>query len=327
MIKNIWFWIKASRVYSLPMAILSCLVASLFAYFDGGNLVLGFIAFIGIFLCQMATNLFDDYLDFRSLIKNPEIKEKKFKNVHKNKASFLVNGEVSLNQVLSVVIIYCLLACICGVIILYYRGLPIVWLSLIGAVLVLFYSFFSKIGLSELAVAIAFGPLLFEGVYFVMTGYFSFEILLISIAVVAFTVGLLYTHTVLDFDMDMDSHKKTLACRMKDKHKSLHLLTFFLAIGYLTILFMVIFKILSPIFLITWLTLPLALELYYSLKLYNDDKFATPDKHFWHYPMENVSSFKEKGVESFMFRFYQSRNLMIYFSILVCIAKIVTELK
>lgn len=318
-LKRIWFWLENSRVFSLPMSIFSWLVVFVFALTQGGNWIFGLLALIGICCGQLATNLFDDYLDFKVLEKNGTLQ-----NNTKSKCRYILSGKATLEQTFRVVCIYCFIAIFVGTILLFYTGYPVIFFAVLGGILVLIYSKMSMVGLSEVAVGLAFGPILFGGVYWVMTQSLSWEIFIIGTAVVMFTIGLLYTHTLLDFDGDKQSHKKTLCCRIGDKDKAVIGLVLIYLLGYGTIIVSVLFKILSPIFLISMFTMPLALELVVSVLLYNSDKSFLPKKRFWHFPAENLEKLKELGTYSFQFRLYQARNLMVYTSLLICVAKIIS---
>lgn len=211
MIKKILFWLENSRLFSLPMTLLSWLVIFVYSLKFGGNVLNGLVALIGISCAHLATNLFDDYVDYKKLTDNSQ----------KCKCAYIKDGKATLKDVLVVVIIYCTIACFSGLFLLLRCGFPVVVLGLIGGIITLVYAKLSQNGLSEFAVGTAFGPLLFEGVYFVMTGKFSLVVLALSLAVVMFTIGLLYVHTLLDFEGDMYAHKKTLVCRIGDKNVAL----------------------------------------------------------------------------------------------------------
>ena len=319
MIKRIWFILECSRIFSVPMALFSWLVAFVYGFTKGGNVVFGILALLGIALGQLATNLFDDYLDYKVLSKDPEF----LNSAQKSKCRYITDGSMSLNQTLLVVITYLALACLIGLILLYFCGYPVLIFAILGGIFILFYSKMSMIGLSEFAVFTAFGPILFGGVYWVMTQSLNIEIFAIAVSVAVFTVNLLYTHTLLDYDGDIACHKKTLCVRIGSKEKALKFLVFIWGIGYATILLGVIFKIFSPIFFITYLTIPYAIQLYKSLKIYNQDKTIIPQKHWYNLPFENIKNLKAQKTESFMYRLYFARNLMMYFSILMCIAIII----
>ena len=177
MIKKILFWLENSRLFSLPMTLLSWLVIFVYSLKFGGNVLNGLVALIGISCAHLATNLFDDYVDYKKLTDNSQ----------KCKCAYIKDGKATLKDVLVVVIIYCAIACFTGLFLLLRCGFPVVVLGLIGGIITLVYAKLSQNGLSELAVGTAFGPLLFEGVYFVMTGKFSLVVLVLSLAVVMFT--------------------------------------------------------------------------------------------------------------------------------------------
>ena len=283
-IEKICFWLKNSRVFSLPMTLLSWLVIFVYSLKLNGNILNGFIALIGISCAHLATNLFDDYVDYKNLTENSQ----------KCKCAYIKDGQASLKDVLKVVIIYCLIACFTGLILLLRCGYPVIILALTGGIITLIYAKLSRHGLSEAAVAFAFGPLLFEGVYYVMTGRFSAAVLVMSLAVVMFTVGLMYVHTLLDFEGDMTAHKQTLVCRIGDKKKALKGLFVVYGLAYLfTIIFA--FMIKNYLILLTFLLFPFVINMYNSLK-----------------------SFTCGGeTREFYFRLLKARNLMVYYSLLI----------
>ena len=284
MIKNISFWLENSRIFSLPMTLLSWLVIFVYSVKENGNILNGFIALIGIAFAHLATNLFDDYMDYKNLTNNSQ----------KCKCAYIKDGRATLNDVLKVVILYCIVACLSGLILLVRSGLPVLWLALAGGAVTLLYAKLSQKGLSEFAVGIAFGPLLFEGVYFVMTENFSFEVFVLSLAVVMFTVGLLYVHTILDFEGDMYSHKRTLCCRIGDKNKAIKGVFVIYGLGNLFTLFLA-FLIKNYFILLTFLLIPFVFDIYKSLK----------------------SFVCGEDTKEFYFRLLKPRNLMVYYSLII----------
>lgn len=280
----IWFWLKNSRLFSLPMSVLSWLV--IFIYSFDGNLINGLAALIGIACVHMATNLFDDYVDYKCLTDDCQ----------KCKCLYIKEGKATIEDVLRVVIVYFIIASLAGLFLFLRCGFTIVWLAIIGAFISLFYAKFSKKGLSEVAVTIAFGPLLFEGVHFVMKGYFSFEVFVMSLAVVMFTVGLMYVHTVLDYEGDFATGKRTLACRLGSKNKATSGVFIVYGLGYI---FTSVFAILTNNYLLftTFILIPLIIDLYKSLK-----NFKCGDE-----------------ISEFYKRLLKARNLMVFYSLLFCL--------
>lgn len=311
--KRVLFWLDCSRAFALPMTVMSWLVVFVWGIKHSGCILNGILALLGIIFAHLATNLIDDYCDYKILCQD----EKYIKTAQKCKCAHIFEGRVTLPEMLRMIILYCLLAAIIGLILTFKAGLPVIWLALIGAGVTLFYQKCSLVGLSEFAVFVAYGPLMFEGVYFVMTKQFSFEVLLLSFAVVMFTLGFLYVHTMLDFDGDMTSHKRTLCCRIGDKNKAIKLLAVFYTFGYLASAILSYYSK-NLFLLITFLTVPLAIITYNETKIF--EKNRIPVVKWWNLPFENQEFYMKEGSFGFYFTLFQARNLMTEFCILMSIA-------
>ena len=315
MLNKILFWLNNSRLFSLPMTVMSWLVIFIYSLKQGGNILNGLLALVGIAFAHLATNLFDDYVDYKALSKDKSFLE----SAVKSKCSYIKDGSATLKDVLKAVCVYCAIAFFIGVILTIRCGYPVVILALIGGAITLAYAKLSAFGFSELAVGTAFGPLLFEGVYYVMTGKFSFNVFMLSLAVVVFTIGLLYTHTLLDYDGDICAHKKTLCCRIGNKNTALNLLLWLYSFGYLLCI-MLVWVEQSLWYLLPVLTAPFAIMLFVLMRLYNQDKNLVPEINWWYYPLDNWGKITEEGTQSFYLRLFQARNLMMWFSLLMIAA-------
>lgn len=320
MLNKILFWLNNARLFSLPMTLMSWIIIFTYSLKEGGNVINGILALIGIAFAHLATNLFDDYIDYKTLSTNKEFME----NTVKSKCSYIKDGKATPNDLLKVVMFFCGISFLIGVILTIRCGWKIVGLAIIGGIITLSYAKLSSNGLSELAVGTAFGPLLFEGVYFVMTGRFSIEVFILSIAVVVFTIGLLYVHNLLDFDGDMCAHKKTLCCRIGNKNKALNLLILLYGLGYV-MCFVLCFIGRNIFYLLPTITVPLAIMLFVLVKMYNNNSQSLPAIKWWYYPLDNWDKVKQEGTESFYLRLYQARNLMVWFSVLMLIAILLTK--
>lgn len=320
--QRILFWLKNSRLFSLPMTFMSWLVVFLYSLKFDGNILNGVSALIGIAFAHLATNLFDDYVDYKKLSK----KDSFINNNKKSKCNYIKNGEATLEELLKVVIIYCSIAFLVGVYLTFACGWGVVILALIGGIIVLTYAKLSSNGLSELAVGTAFGPLLFEGVFYVMCGRFSLTVLLLSFVIVAFTVGLVYMNNLLDYDSDSLSGKKSLCIRLGNKEKASFGILVIYAIGYIASIFLA-FHIRQPLYCLPILTFPLALEIYKSvMHLYFDKNFVIKVK-WWYHPLDNWDKIVQNGCENFYLRLFLARNIMIWVSTLMIIAIIISYAK
>ena len=318
--KSIIFWLKAARAHTLPMSFMSWLVVFCFGYKAGGSVVLGILALIGVMMAHLGVNLIDDYFDFKNEVRTIKSSdEKKSIKMQKGKCKYLIDGKATLNQLLCVIIGVFTFAALIGLVLTIVCGWPVVAIAVFASFFCLLYPKLTYWGLSELAVGMTFAPLLFAGTYFVMTGHFSLNIILISISTGLLTVGLLHTHALMDFDFDVKDRKRTLCTILKTKYNGLFALGAMMGIAYINIIAGVLLHIFSYQTLITFITLPLAIALYYLMKLGIDHPEIVPERKFWMGPMDNWEDIKAANADSFMLKFYISRNIMMFFSILLCI--------
>lgn len=318
MIKIFLSWLEYARWYALPMSFFSWIVIFIYALKNNGNIFYGLLALIGICFAHLGTNLFDDFFDYFSLKKyrtaNNEIV---LPNTQRGKCKYIIDKSVRLKDVFITAALFCLIALIIGIFFIFNIGASVNIFIICGAFIVLTYSFLSKICLAELAVGIAFGPLLFCGVYFVMTKTISLEAFILSIPMMLFTINLLYTDMFLDKNIDKLERKKTFAGLFKNNFSIIKIQQLLLCAGYLSVIFIPIFDIADWQVFCAFFTIPLAIDLINSLKLYSEDNTNVPDKKWYHFPFEKWEEIKQNRSPVFMFRMYQARNLMIYTSVLL----------
>ncbi len=254
MLAKILFWLNCSRAYTLPVTIFSWVIVCCYSIKHNGNIFYGLIAVLGVLLCHLATNLFDDYSDFKTLKRLTIDGKSTLPNTQEGKCTYLLDGSATTKDILRTVLIYLILASAIGLYFIHVRGFLTLLFMAFAGIIILAYSYLSNIRLSEVAVALAYGPLLFGGTYFVMTGDISLNSFLLSIPSTIFTLNLIYTDTLMDYDIDKAEGKKTFV-GMFDKQTAKYIQIGLLALGYLSG-----FKI-NPFIL---LTTPLAVELLLS---------------------------------------------------------------
>jgi len=319
-LSTIWFWLKAARVHTLPMSFMSWLVVFCVALKHGGNVFYGILALIGVMSAHLGVNLIDDYFDFKrevGTIKSSDAK--KSIKMQKGKCAYLQEGKATIEQVLLVTIIYFAVASLIGLFLLINCGWQILLIAVAAAIFCLLYPFLTYCGLSEFAVGMTFAPLLFAGVSFVMLGYFSHSILLLSLSTGLLTVGLLHTHAIMDYDFDVKDNKKTLAILSGSKKNAVIVLGIMMAVAYINIALGVALHIFPWVYLGTFITLPLPIALYNLMNLGITNPEIVPARKFWMGPMENWEQIKKNNAQSFMLKFYISRNIMVFFTLMLCI--------
>jgi len=321
---TILFWLKAARVHTMPMSFMSWLVVFCWAIKHGGNVAFGILALIGVMLAHLGVNLIDDYFDYKREARTIKISnEKQSIKMQKGKCKYLIDGKATLNQTLFVIFVYFGLASLIGLYLLIACGWQVALVAAIAAVFCLLYPFLTYWGLSEFAVGMTFAPLLFAGVFFVMLGYISKDIILLSISTGLLTVGLLHTHALMDYDCDVRDNKKTLCTILGSKHASLIALGLIMAFAYINIALGVLLGKFPLATIATFLTIPLAVTLYKLMKLNNEHPEIVPERKAWMGPMENWEEIKANNAQNFMLKFYISRNIMMFFTILLCLGLLI----
>ena len=319
MLKNIFhktiFWLKAARLYSVPMTFLSWLVVFIFALKQEGNILAGLISLVGISLVHLATNLIDDYIDYKDLQKDD-----KFITAGRDcKCAYIRSGEATTKDLRNVILIFLSIAAICGGILFFISGFAVFWLAIIALVIAMAYPHLSSRGLGEIEVIIAYGPLMFEGVYYVMTKSFSHDVFILSMICVMFVNNVLYAHMLMDFDGDKNANKTTLCTKIGSKEKALNLILYFYGFSYILLGFY-IYKTSNYLYLLNYITIPLVIDLYNMLKEYNKNPMSLPKVLFWHQPLENWNKIKTTSNAPFYLRFFFARNISTMFMLLTCIA-------
>ena len=319
--------LECSRIFSLPMTILSWLVVFTYSVINSGNAWYGILCLIAICFVHLGTNVLDDFFDYKSLIKQVGFDKNEYlKNTQKTKCRYIISGVLSEGQVLSTAAAYFFIASIIGLFFYIKCGAPVVKFALAGGVIAVLYSILSKIRLSEVAVALAYGPILFGGVNYVMTKTISWEVFVLAIPTMIMTVILLYIHTVMDFEFDLKEGHYTIANAFDSQLDALIVLKIFIILAYVSLFGICIFDISDWQVLLPLGTIPLSMDLYKSMLAYSTDNNSVPEHKWYHFPMENMERIEKLGAESFMIRMYQSRNLMMYFALFLTIGLILANL-
>lgn len=318
-------WLVALRAYSLPISIMSWLVPFLFAAFNGGNIIYGFISLIGIILLHLGTNIFDDAIDYT--IEEIKIKKglKKEFNFQQGKCACIFENKLSLKQYYIASFILFFITFVIGMFFLYLYGFKLLYLIIPSAILCILYPILGCLGFGEIIVALIFSPLLYSGVFYTMTGYFSLDILLISISTGLLSVAVLHNHMLLDFKYDEKNRKITLCRICKTPQLALILLFIIIICAYLNIIVCSILKLISPIYLITLLSIPTAITLF--IVMTNHVNF--PEKSIkTNIFMGNIKEI-EKAADNqkdFLLKFLIVRNLLSFFTLLICISIVLIKI-
>ena len=327
MLNRVLYLLDCSRVFSLPMTILSWLVVFTYSVIHAGNVWYGILSLIGVCFVHLGTNVLDDFFDYKSLIKQVDFNVSEYlKNTQNTKCRYLISGVLTETQVLELAGFYFITAGIIGLFFYFVCGALILKIGIIAGVIAVLYSFLSKIRMSEIAIALMYGPLMFSGVNYVMTGTMSLDVFILSVPTMVMTVVLFYIHSVMDFEYDLKEGHLTIANIFNSQLDSLVILKFLLIAAYVSLFGICIFDISNWQVLSALFSIPLAVDLYKSMTDYSLDNKSIPEHKWFHFPMENMEHIEKLNAESFMIRMYQSRNLMMYFSLFLTIGLILASL-
>jgi 1,4-dihydroxy-2-naphthoate octaprenyltransferase len=139
-----------------------------------------FVLTLGLFIAHGANNLINDYTDFNRGIDKDNYFRTQY-GVHP-----LAQGFWDRRTHLLWFGVSGILATLAGVHALIYTDFAplVVWFFAFGALILLFYTYPLKyVGIGELSIFIIWGPLMIGGVFFVLTGVWSWMVLLASIPV------------------------------------------------------------------------------------------------------------------------------------------------
>lgn len=327
MISRVLSLLECSRIFSLPTTIFSWLVVFTYSVIHSGNVWYGILCLIAICLVHLGTNVLDDFFDYKSLIKQVDFNKTEYlKNTQKTKCRYLISGVLTETQVIELAFAYFFIAGIIGLFFYIKCGEPVLKFAIAGGIIAILYSLLSRIRLSEIAVALAYGPILFGGVNYVMTGTISHDVFILSVPTMIMTVILLYIHTIMDFDYDLKEGHYTVANIFNSQLDSLVILKIFLILAYISLFGICIFDISNWQVLLALFTIPLAIDLFKSMTDYSLDNKSIPLHKWFHFPMENMERIEKLKAESFMIRMYQSRNLMMYFALLLTVGLFLANL-
>lgn len=201
-------WVQGMRLFSLTASLIPVLV--------GGALALGFdgevvwwlfpLVLLSAFLFQAGTNTVSDYYDYKYEVD---------KDYTYGSSRVIVDGLIGAKALYIGGLIMFGLGATIGILFVAMRGPAILVIGAIGLLGGYCYTAkpvaFKYIGLGDVEVFILMGPLMVIGSYFVLTGSFAWEALLVSLPVGCLVAAILYANNLRDIRHDLEAKVKTLA--------------------------------------------------------------------------------------------------------------------
>ena len=319
-------WIKNSRSTALPQSLFPSLTALVLAAGQQDfSIWMALLAFIGVACGHMGINLFDDYFDYKKKASGyrDQLTHEGFR-ARIGKCDYITSGSATIKDTLTASISFCAVAVIAGIVIAIFRGIPIIYIGIITAILGISYSGpplrLSYHGLGELTIGLIFGPLNMIGSYYAACGVFDKGLLFISIPIGLLVMNIVYVHSIMDYIPDKKIGKSTFAVLLNNQKAMLFTLFLILSIPYISILYGIYMEYLPIWFLLVFLTIPMAISLFYLMLEFvkHPDKKFSP--HWWMGPMNRWNKIEAAGIDWFMIRWYLARNLLSLLCITIIIA-------
>jgi 1,4-dihydroxy-2-naphthoate octaprenyltransferase len=261
---NLKIWFLATRPWSFTMTAISVGVGGAVAALDGAfDVWLFLLTLVGAVCVHGATNLINDYFDYKSGVDRPGAPTTLYR------PHPLVQGLISPQAVLWVSAGLYAIAAIIGLALLALKGAGLLWFILVGAIASFFYTAgpikYKYLALGELAVFLMWGPVIVGGTYFVQRVSLSLDAVLISVPFGLLVALVLLANNLRDIDYDRSAGIATLGTLL-GQQKTRVLYQGLILLAYLAIALLIALKILSPWGLLVFFSAPVAFRLIRTLQ-------------------------------------------------------------
>jgi 1,4-dihydroxy-2-naphthoate octaprenyltransferase len=267
-----------TRPWSFSMTAISVVLAAVAAALsqtiaNSFSWLLFVLALAGMLLLHAAGNVINDYFDVKNGI------DKKDSPTALYRPHFLLEGVLSLRQVLIFSIILYVLGGLIGVYLIYIRGLTVLYIVLAGGALSYFYSGgpikYKYRAFGEIPMFLMWGPLMMMGSYYVMTGSWegSAQAFWLSIPQGLWVALVLLANNIKDIDYDRRVGIRT-AGTILSRTRAFALFSAITVGIYLSVALEVIFGVLPYTSLIVFISLLPTIKL---LSVMKNSEVVPPD--------------------------------------------------
>ncbi|MHB1314450.1 MAG: UbiA family prenyltransferase [Christensenellales bacterium] len=218
------------------------------------------LALACVFLVEIAKNALNEVIDYQSGV-DPGVDEEHRTPFSGGKKS-IVDGRLDLTQCLYIAIIGFFLAAAIGIALAIFVEPKIFLIGLAGILLAVLYSLppfkLCYRGLGELAVGIAFGPVIVMGVFVLINGSYSMLAFLSSLPLAFLIMNVLWINQYPDYEVDKAHGKRNLVVRL-GKKKSVYGYAALFLLSYMATVAVAAYAG-NPVWLLPLLTVPIAVK-------------------------------------------------------------------
>jgi len=237
------------------------------------NLGLAALTLLGAVAVHLGLNVANDVFDATSGADDYNVNPTLFSGGSR----VIQYGLVSLRQMIAISAVAYAAAIAIGLYLASVAGWGLLWLGLAGVLISFFYTApplrLVHRGLGEPATALGFGPIMVLGAYYVQTGHYALQPLVLSIPVALLVMLILYANEIPDRVADARAGKRTLVVRLSRK-VVLQGYGVAAALAYLALVVGVVAGLLPWPTLAALLTIPLAVKTLRGLEQNYDDPYV-----------------------------------------------------
>jgi len=263
-------WIQALRPFSYTASVIPVLLGAMITlvFYEGKpDWSLMFVIALGSPLFQVGGNLLSEYYDFIHKVDRAETF---------GSSRVLIEGLLQPKQIFRAGIGALVLLFAIGMILVYFRGIPMLIIGMIGILASIFYTAFKYRALGDFHIYLTFGPLMVFGTTYALIGTTELlEIsLILSIPIGLLVTAILHANNTRDIMHDTEAGIKTLASALGLKGAQNEY--YFLIFGsFLSVIVFIILGIVSPWSLIVFLSIMPALK---NVKAMSTAEVTSPAK-------------------------------------------------
>ncbi|OGN88493.1 MAG: ubiquinone biosynthesis protein UbiA [Chloroflexi bacterium RBG_13_48_10] len=199
-------WLISTRAAVLIMTFLSGAFAGIFAFRDGQfDLLKWVLLTVGLIFSHATNNLLNDFTDY-----NRGVDQDNYYRAQYGPQP-LVHGLMTKRQHLTYAAVTGVIALVIGFILVAMTNWWTVLFLALGVFFVLFYTWPLKyIALGEISVLLVWGPLMIGGGYYVITGSWSWMVVLASLPYALGVTGVIFGKHIDKYEMDKERNIHTL---------------------------------------------------------------------------------------------------------------------
>ena len=196
-------WLIATRPWSFPASSMPVLVTLCYLFWKGHdvNWTIGIWALINIIVFHAAGNTWSDYFDFTKGVDREDTIG----------GLSITSGKFEAKEIHSLALILLAIATLSGIALVYFTGLPTLYVGLAGVLLTLLYPLLKFNALGDVDIFLTYSLLPILGTSFVATGAFHIDTLWLSLPIGLITVGILHSNNMRDTEQDKRAEIKTFA--------------------------------------------------------------------------------------------------------------------